>query len=73
MILDDAVPQRTHKINVGRGPSHHAQRLVPHRKDGIAAGVHRADAGLAEHHPLLFGGDNDGGSPQIKADIVLFH
>src|SRR5699024_7301159 len=66
-------PQRADNVDVGGRPPHHAQGLLPHRQHGVAAGVHRAHAGLVEDHPLFAGGDDDGAGAQINADFILFH
>ena len=73
MVLNHAIAQRPYQINVRRGTPHHAQRVFADGQNGIAAGIHRADGRLAEHYALLFCCNDDGGCPQINADILLIH
>ncbi len=73
VVLDDAVPQRADQLNIGGHPSHHTQGLVAHRHNGPGTGIHRADAGLGKDDALFFGGNDDGGRPQINADVLLLH
>mgnify|MGYP006899995314 CR=1 FL=1 len=73
MVLDDAIPQGAHKVDIGGRTAHHLQGFVPHRNDGIGASIHRADGRLAEDDALFFGSYDNGSSSQINTDVILLH
>ncbi len=73
VVADDAVLQREDGGNIVGRTAHHGKRLVAHLQHRVLAGVHGHHAGLVEYHALSGLCNDDGGRPQINADIVLCH
>src|SRR6056297_2112726 len=70
VVGDHAVPHRPDGGDVARRAPQHAVRLVADRLD-LAGVPHHGDHGrLAEHDALALDVDEDGGRPQVDADLL---